>query len=327
MHAPLNEADPSTPWRFLLLVTGGSFLAESSEEGRHCSPSALALADPWTKIGLLGDQLLGQFPMILDAGRSSRRRLPALQGPRGGHPPRYALLGLSGPSHRRTPNSASRTSTCSASPLSWPLACVSRWDWVSSFGGRRPAIGSATRTATLRRAILPDDCRADRRIYVSPTFRTTVATTLGDARLSRPWPVNAETGRYGFASQEPALVHGVGRAAEARSHPDRPLLHLLGLPHRRGLARGPINTSEAASPLRHRRHHRGVEAARKAVQKGPVYLLANAGSQPGIVPRGRLRRCPGWGRRSSTTRSQKPSVEKQVPKALQQSPLPEDLLR
>ena len=62
MHAPLNEADPSTPWRFLLLVTGGSFLAESSEEGRHCSPSALALADPSTKLGLLGDQLLGQFP-------------------------------------------------------------------------------------------------------------------------------------------------------------------------------------------------------------------------------------------------------------------------
>src|ERR671911_1727820 len=46
MHAPLNEADPSTPWRFLLLVTGGSFLAESSEKGRHCSPSSLALADP-----------------------------------------------------------------------------------------------------------------------------------------------------------------------------------------------------------------------------------------------------------------------------------------
>src|SRR5919107_3904750 len=51
MHAPLNEADPSTPWRFLLLVTGGSFLAESSEKGRHCSPSALALADPSTKLG------------------------------------------------------------------------------------------------------------------------------------------------------------------------------------------------------------------------------------------------------------------------------------
>ena len=65
MHAPLNEADPSTPWRFLLLVSGGSFLAESSEEGRHCSPSALALADPSTKLGLLGEQLLGQFSVVL----------------------------------------------------------------------------------------------------------------------------------------------------------------------------------------------------------------------------------------------------------------------
>jgi Protein O-mannosyl-transferase TMEM260-like len=65
MHAPLNEADPSTPWRFLLLVTGGSFLAESSEKGRHCSPSTLALADPSTKLQLLGGHLLGQFPLIL----------------------------------------------------------------------------------------------------------------------------------------------------------------------------------------------------------------------------------------------------------------------
>src|SRR5918998_1261830 len=65
MHAPLNEADPSTLWRFLLLVTGGSFLAESSEKGRHCSPSSLALADPSTKLQLLGDHLLGQFPLIL----------------------------------------------------------------------------------------------------------------------------------------------------------------------------------------------------------------------------------------------------------------------
>jgi hypothetical protein len=65
MHAPLNEADPSTPWRLLLLVTGGSFLAESSEKGRHCSPSTLALADPSTKLQLLGGHLLGQFPLIL----------------------------------------------------------------------------------------------------------------------------------------------------------------------------------------------------------------------------------------------------------------------
>src|SRR5215203_1232353 len=65
MHAPLDEADPSTPWRFLLLITGGSFLAESSEKGRHCSPSALSLADPSTKLALLGDHLLGQFPLVL----------------------------------------------------------------------------------------------------------------------------------------------------------------------------------------------------------------------------------------------------------------------
>jgi len=65
MHAPLNEADPSTPWRFLLLVTGGSFLAESTERGRHCSPSTLALADPSPKLGLFGDHLLGQFPLVL----------------------------------------------------------------------------------------------------------------------------------------------------------------------------------------------------------------------------------------------------------------------
>ena len=65
MHAPLNEADPSTPWRFLLLVTGGSFLAESSEKGRNCSPSSLALADTPTKLGLFGDHLLGQFPLVL----------------------------------------------------------------------------------------------------------------------------------------------------------------------------------------------------------------------------------------------------------------------
>src|ERR687890_1936133 len=65
MYAPLNEADPSTPWRFLLLITGGSFLAEASENGRHCSPSSLALADASTKAGLFGDHLLGQFPLIL----------------------------------------------------------------------------------------------------------------------------------------------------------------------------------------------------------------------------------------------------------------------
>jgi hypothetical protein len=65
MHAPLNEADPSTPWRFLLLITGGSFLTESLEKGRHCSPSSLTLADAPAKLGLFGDHLLGQFSLIL----------------------------------------------------------------------------------------------------------------------------------------------------------------------------------------------------------------------------------------------------------------------
>ena len=65
MHAPLNEADPSTPWRLFLLVTGGSFLAESSEKGRQCSPSTLALAEPSTRLQILGDHLLGQFPLVL----------------------------------------------------------------------------------------------------------------------------------------------------------------------------------------------------------------------------------------------------------------------
>ena len=65
MESLLNEADPSTPGRFLLLVTGGSFLAESSEEGRGCEPSALALAGPGAKLELLGEQLLAQFPLVL----------------------------------------------------------------------------------------------------------------------------------------------------------------------------------------------------------------------------------------------------------------------
>ena len=65
MNAPLNEADPSTPARFLTLVTGGSFLAESSEAGRQCSPSALALEGPAAKLTAFGSELLVQFPPVL----------------------------------------------------------------------------------------------------------------------------------------------------------------------------------------------------------------------------------------------------------------------
>ena len=63
MDAPLNEADPSTPGRFLNLVTGGSFLAESSEAGRQCSPSTLSLEGPAVKLAALGREALVQFPL------------------------------------------------------------------------------------------------------------------------------------------------------------------------------------------------------------------------------------------------------------------------
>lgn len=62
-NAPLNEADPSTPGRFLDLVTGGSFLAESSEAGRNCDPSTLALEGPAQKLAILGRDVLLQFPV------------------------------------------------------------------------------------------------------------------------------------------------------------------------------------------------------------------------------------------------------------------------
>ena len=63
MDAPLNEADPSTPGRFLNLVTGGSFLAESSEAGRQCVPSSLALEGPAAKLAAFGREVLVQFPL------------------------------------------------------------------------------------------------------------------------------------------------------------------------------------------------------------------------------------------------------------------------
>ena len=65
MDAPLNEADPSTPGRFLNLVTGGSFLAESSEAGRQCAPSALTLEGPVAKLATFGREALVQFPLVL----------------------------------------------------------------------------------------------------------------------------------------------------------------------------------------------------------------------------------------------------------------------
>jgi len=63
MGAPLNEADPSTPGRFLNLVTGGSYLAESSEAGRECTPSALTLEGPAAKLASFGREVVVQFPL------------------------------------------------------------------------------------------------------------------------------------------------------------------------------------------------------------------------------------------------------------------------
>ena len=64
MDAPLNEADPSTPGRFLNLVTGGSFLAESSEAGRQCVPSALSGEGAVAKLAVFGREVFVQFPLL-----------------------------------------------------------------------------------------------------------------------------------------------------------------------------------------------------------------------------------------------------------------------
>lgn len=83
MEAPLNEADPSTPERFLLLVSGGSFLLKNlldvtgSESG--ASPGGTE-TELWPEVtgavtGMLerlsptGEYVLGQFPaLVLVAG-------------------------------------------------------------------------------------------------------------------------------------------------------------------------------------------------------------------------------------------------------------------
>jgi 4-amino-4-deoxy-L-arabinose transferase-like glycosyltransferase len=84
MEAPLNEADPSTPERFLLLVSGGSFLLKnllditgSEEPGGSTGDSQMALWPEVTSaaVGILerlsptGEYVVGQFPvLILAAG-------------------------------------------------------------------------------------------------------------------------------------------------------------------------------------------------------------------------------------------------------------------
>jgi 4-amino-4-deoxy-L-arabinose transferase-like glycosyltransferase len=59
MEAPLNEADPSTPWRFLLLVTGGSFLLKNL---RDAGGGASGPEEPSPPLQAALDALLVRLP-------------------------------------------------------------------------------------------------------------------------------------------------------------------------------------------------------------------------------------------------------------------------
>jgi 4-amino-4-deoxy-L-arabinose transferase-like glycosyltransferase len=67
MNAPMNESDPSTLGRFLLLITGGSYAIEPPEGKMACNPSVLATESWWTRAQLFGEDLAGQFPWLLVA--------------------------------------------------------------------------------------------------------------------------------------------------------------------------------------------------------------------------------------------------------------------
>ncbi|MDP9456665.1 MAG: DUF2723 domain-containing protein [Actinomycetota bacterium] len=74
MEAPLNEADPSSPGRFLLLVTGGSYLLKlladletgaapgSDEVPSRSQPILQDVAD---RLTIHGEYLYAQFPLLL----------------------------------------------------------------------------------------------------------------------------------------------------------------------------------------------------------------------------------------------------------------------
>ena len=66
MEAPMNAPDPSTPGRFLMLITGSSFLLdETPEEKLECGGSSLALVDFPIRLQLFGEYLFAQFPAVL----------------------------------------------------------------------------------------------------------------------------------------------------------------------------------------------------------------------------------------------------------------------
>lgn len=78
MEAPLNEADPSTPERFLLLVSGGGFLLKNLLDATGSSPGEVtsggapeifpavgnAVAGALQRLSPSGEFVLGQFPAL-----------------------------------------------------------------------------------------------------------------------------------------------------------------------------------------------------------------------------------------------------------------------
>ena len=65
MDAPLTEADPSNPVRFLLLVTGSSLWVPSLQDRSNCAPSPFLSVSFPERLQLYGGHLLGQFPVVL----------------------------------------------------------------------------------------------------------------------------------------------------------------------------------------------------------------------------------------------------------------------
>lgn len=65
MDAPLNESDPSTLGRFLLLITGGSYVLVPLEKNIQYIASILELEDFSSRMLLYWENLFGLFPLVL----------------------------------------------------------------------------------------------------------------------------------------------------------------------------------------------------------------------------------------------------------------------
>jgi hypothetical protein len=277
MHAPLNEADPSTPWRFLLLVTGGSFLAESSEKGRHCSPSALTLADPSTKLGLLGGHLLGQFPIILMLvgvlaavyllfrDRAAVLLLGVLFFGCLGQTVVYLQLGIEDFYVFVIPAFLAFALCISAG-----VGTILRWT-------ENLAVGSAT----------------NRILLISLSVVMLAVPLVG---VREAYAAHDRSGNFGGRRTIEAVARYAKRDATILHHRS-PLWYMVLVERRRRdltlidpfctswdrhtdvVWPDPISTAEAASRYG-TDDTTGVEAARKAAKDGPVYLLANARSNP-----------------------------------------------